>query len=147
MAIDLDYLLPAQLTGYVREVPTPAVYTLNNWLPDRFVPDIEAAFDVMTRTNRAATFRSWDAETPTGKRDVFERRRIGLPPIGQKTVIGEHERLLLERARSGGDNRSRLIEAIYNEADTNVRAVRARMELARGDVLTDGKFTLTGENG
>jgi hypothetical protein len=147
MAIDLDYLSPAQLTGYVRDVPTPATYTLNTWLPDVMIEDIEAAFDNLTRTNRAAKFRAWDAESPVGKRDQFERRRVALPPISQKLLLGEHERLLLERARSGGDNRSRLITAIYDDADTNVRAVRARAELARGDVLTDGKFTLVDENG
>lgn len=147
MSINLDYLLPEVLTGYVRELPTPPLLTLNRWLPDRNIQDIEAAWDVVTKTNRTAMFRSWDAETPIGKRDSFSRNRIELPPIGQKTVIGERERIMLEQVRTGGDPRNRTIEAIYNEADTNTRAVYNRMELARGDVLTDGKFTLSGENG
>jgi hypothetical protein len=145
--INYDYLDPAMLTGYVREVPTPRNWFLNRFLPDRNIGDIEAAWDQLTRTNRAAKFRAYDAESPIGRRDVFERRRVALPPLGQKTVIGEHERLVLERVRSGGDNRNRMIEAIYSEAEINTRATYARMELARGDVLTDGKFTLTGENG
>ncbi len=145
--INYDYLDPAVLTGYIREVPTPANWFLNRFLPDRQLGDIEAAWDQLTRTNRAAKFRAYDAETPIGQRDVFERRRVSLPPLGQKTVIGEHERLMLERVRSGGDNRNRMIEAIYAEAEINTRATFARMELARGDVLTDGKFTLTAENG
>jgi hypothetical protein len=145
--INLDYLDPVQLTGFVRELPGPATYVLNRFLPDRNIQDIEAAWDLVNRTNRAAMFRAWDSETPIGRRDVFERRRIALPPIGQKTVVGEFERLQLERVRSGGDNRNRIVEAIYDDAEINTRAVFARMELARGDVLTDGKFTLTGENG
>jgi hypothetical protein len=145
--INLDYLTPVQLTGFVRELPTPANYTLDQFLPNQNIGDIEAAFDRLTRTNRAATFRAWDAETPIGKRDTFERRKIALPPIGQKMVVGEYESIQLERVRSGGDGRNRLVEAIYDDAETNTNAIYARMELARGDVLTDGKFTLTGENG
>jgi hypothetical protein len=49
--------------------------------------------------------------------------------------------------RTGGQSNQALVDAIYNDAVNLTRAVRARMELARGDVLTDGKFTLTDENG
>jgi hypothetical protein len=147
MAINWDYIDPVQLTGYVREVPGPANYTLNQILPDRFIGDIDVAWDIVNRTNRAAMFRSYDAETPLGQRDSFSRARVSLPPIGQKTVVGEYERLKLEQIRSGGDTRNRLVEAIYDDADINTRAVMARMELARGDVITDWKFTLAGENG
>src|SRR5574343_424275 len=140
MALSFDYVQPAELTGYVREVPAPLELTLNRFLPDRLIHDVEAAWDIVTRTNRAATYRAYDAETPIGKRDQFSRARVALPPLGQKLVVGEEERLQLERVRSGGDSRNRLVEAIYNDADTNVRAVYNRAELARGDVLTDGKI-------
>lgn len=146
MIVD-DYIEPAVLTGFVREVPTPYALTLNQFLPDRQIGDIEAAIDQVTRTNRAAKFRSWDTETPIGQRDTFQRSKVKLPPLGIKLPIGELERLLLERIRTGGDNRNAYVEAIYNDAETATRNVLNRMELARGDVLVDGKFTLTGENG
>ncbi len=146
MIID-DYIEPAVLTGFVREVPTPAGLALNRWLPDRNIGDIEAAIEQVTRTNRAAKFRSWDTETPVGQRDTFQRSKVKLPPLGIKTPIGEFERLVLERVRTGGDNRDAYVEAIYNDAQINAESVLNRMELARGDVLTDGKFTLSGENG
>lgn len=146
MIID-DFLEPATLTGFVREVPGPAQLTLNRFLPDRQINDIEAALDSVTRTNRSAKFRAYDAETPIGRRDVFESKRVKLPPLGQKLPIGEYERLTLERIRTGGDNRAGIVNAIYDDAETNTRAIYNRMELARGDVLQDGKFTLTGENG
>ncbi|MET0701709.1 MAG: major capsid protein [Mycobacterium sp.] len=146
MIID-DFLEPAQLTGFVREVPGPAQLTLNRFLPDRNIGDIEAALDSVTRTNRAAKFRAYDAETPIGRRDQFESKRVKLPPLGQKLPIGEYERLTLERIRTGGDNRAGIVDAIYDDAETNTRAVYNRMEIARGDVLDDGKFTLAGENG
>lgn len=146
MIVD-DYIEPAVLTGFVREVPYPANLVLNQYLPDRNIGDIEAAFDQVTRTNRAAQFRAWDTETPIGQRDTFQRSKVKLPPLGQKTPIGEYERLTLERIRTGGDNRDGYVQAIYDDAELNTRAVLYRMELARGDVLSDGKFTLTGENG
>src|SRR5690606_13949311 len=147
MATILDIVDPAALTAFVREVPQPANQILNRFLPDRTIGDIEAAFDRVTRVNRAAKFRTYDAETPIGQRDTLSRERVMLPPIGQKTVVGEYERLKLEQLRSGGTATSALVDAIYDDAALNTRAVRARMELARGDVLADGKFTLTGENG
>ncbi len=142
-----DYIEPAVLTGFVREVPTPYNLALAQYLPDRQIGDIEAAIDQVQRTNRAAQFRAWDSETPVSKRDSFSRTKVALPPLGMKLPIGEYERLMLERIRTGGDNRNGYVEAIYNDAAQLSREVRNRMELARGDVLVDGKFTLTGENG
>jgi hypothetical protein len=147
MAMNFDYIDPVQLTGYVREVPGPANYTLNQILPDVYLGDIDVAWDIVNRTNRAAMFRSYDAESPVTQRDSFSRARVSLPPISSKTVVGEYERLKLEQIRSGGDTRNRLVEAIYDDADINTRAIKARVELARGDVITDWKFTLNGENG
>lgn len=146
MIVD-DFVLPTVLTGFVREVPAPYQLMLNQILPDRNIGDVEAAIEQVTRTNRAAQFRAWDTETPIGQRDSFQRSKIKLPPLGQKTPIGEQERLMLERVRTGGDNRNGYVEAIYQDAELNTKAVYNRMELARGDVLVDGKFTLTGENG
>lgn len=146
MIID-DYIQPEVLTGFVREVPQPANLALAQFLPDRNIGNVEAAIDQLTRTNRAAEFRSWDTETPVGQRDSFQRSKIKLPPIGQKLPIAEQETLMLERVRTGGDNRNAYVEAIYDDAAILSGNVRRRMELARGDVLVDGKFTLAGENG
>lgn len=146
MIVD-DYIDPSVLTGFVREVPSPYALVLNQYLPDRNIGDVEAAIDQVTRTNRAAQFRAWDTETPISKRDSFQRSRVKLPPLGVKLPIGEHERLMLERIRTGGDNRNGYVQAIYDDAAQLTREVLNRMEVARGDVLVDGKFTLAGENG
>lgn len=147
MAIIDDYVDPIELTGFVREVPQPSALVLNQFLPDKFIGNVEAAIDKLTRTNRAAKFRSWDAESPIGQRDSFQRSKIKLPPISEKLPIAEQEHLMLERVRTGGDNRDAYVDAIYNDAVTLTGNIRRRMELARGDVLTDGIFTLAGENG
>jgi len=140
-----DVIDPVELTGYSRDIPEPPEYGLSPLLPPREIPDIEYDFKTSTRSNRAARYRAWDAETPIGKRDGFSTTRGKLPPLGEKRVIGEYERIQLERAR--GADGSQLVTNIYDDTDANVLAVRARLELARGDVLSDGKFTLDGENG
>jgi len=145
MIID-DFIQPEVLTGFVREVPQPSNLMLAQFLPDRQIGNVEAAIDQVTRTNRAAQFRSWDAEVPVGQRDSFARSKIKLPPLGEKLPVAEQETLMLERVRTGGDNRNGYIEAIYDDATILTGNVRRRMELARGDVLVDGKFTLAGEN-
>ncbi len=145
MTIIYDLVNPATLTGYVRELPLPAEIGLNRYLPDIVLDDIEATIDSLTRTNRAAMYRAFDAETPIGKRDSFTRSKVSLPPLGQKTPIGEYETLALRRLQ--GASSDALTRAIYDDVDLNARAVQIRAELARGDVLTDGKFTLTAENG
>ena len=145
MMID-EFVDPLVLTGYVRELPPDVRLLLNQFLPDENIGDIEAAIDTVQKTNRAAEFRAWDAETPIGPRDQFSRTKVKMPPLGIKRPIGEQERLMLERARTGGDNRSGYIQAIYDDAALGTAEVYRRMELARGDVLDDGKLVLT-ENG
>jgi hypothetical protein len=146
MTIIDDFVDPIELTGYVREVPQPSNLMLAMFLPDKNIGNVEAAIDQVTRTNRAAMFRSWDAETPIGQRDSFQRSKIKLPPLGEKLPVAEQETLMLERVRTGGDNRNGYVQAIYDDAATLAGNVRRRMEVARGDVLVDGKFTLAGEN-
>src|SRR5690606_5524515 len=65
--------------------------------------------------------------------------------IGQKLLLSEYERLQL--ARMQGARTDSLTGQIYDDEEINTRAIRLRMELARGDVLQDGKLTLTDENG
>ncbi|MER5608348.1 major capsid protein [Micromonospora tulbaghiae] len=142
-----EYITPAQLTSYAREVPMPAELILERFLPNRQINHIEAAIDEVTRTNRTAKFRSWDTPEHIGRRDQFESRKIKLPPLGQILPVGEYEQLQLALARTGGNDRAAMIEAIYDDTDNNVRSIYNRIELARGDVLQDGAFTLVNEEG
>jgi hypothetical protein len=148
MAILFDAAVtPDALTAFVRQVPTPFDQVLNQILPDRLIDDTRVRFDTLLRTNRAAKFRAWDARIPMAKRDAPSLATVDLPPLSIRSMIGEQERLQLESMRLNGTNMQPMIDAIYNDADNLVRSIRARMELARGDVLTDGKLTLTAENG
>jgi hypothetical protein len=147
MPFNFDFIDPVQLTGFVREVPQPSTMSLNQFLPDTYIGDFDVAWDILNRTNRAAMFRAFDAEAPITSRDNFERKRVSMPPISVKNVVGELERLRLEQVRSGGNNQSRMVDAIYDDAANNTLEILRRYEIARGDVLTDWKFTIAGENG
>lgn len=142
-----EYITPVQLTGYARELPSPANLILERFLPNRQINHIEAAIEEVTRTNRTAKFRSWDTPEHVGRRDSAESRKIKLPPLGQKLPVGEYEQLQLALARTGGNDRAAMIDAIYDDTDNNVRSIYNRVELARGDVLMDGAFTLVNEEG
>lgn len=147
MTLLYDLVDPAFLTGVARETPVPSNFILNRFLPDVEHRAIELAIDRVTRVNRVAKFRAFDAETPIGKRPSFTRDKVKLPPIGQKLVVGEFDTIMLQLLETGGNNVEPIRRAIYDDTAENVRTIRNRMELARGDVLVDGKFTLAGENG
>lgn len=146
MYID-DYIPPVELTWYAREVPSPANLLLERFLPNVQINHIEAEIGEIVRTNRAARFRSWDTPVGIGRRDSLETRRMRIPPLGQKLPVGEYEQLQLALARTGGNDRAAMIEEIYKDTDNNVRSIHNRLEVARGDVLMDGKFTLVNEDG
>lgn len=148
MAIVFDGpVTPDALTTFVRQVPTPADQVLNQLLPDRTFTKNSIDFAELTRTNRTARFRAYDGRLHVSERDTSVLKSVKLPPLSSSISVGELERLQLEFARTGGTDMSAIATAIYDDAENLTREIRARMEQARGDVLTDGKFTLTGEGG
>lgn len=148
MAIVFDGpVTPDALTTFVREVPTPADQVLNQLLPDRYFDDNKIEFAELTRTNRTARFRAFDGRLHVSERDTSATKAVNLPPLSTSISTGELERLQLQFARTGGTNTAAIVNAIYDDATNLTREILARMEQARGDVLTDGKFTLVGEGG
>jgi hypothetical protein len=148
MAIIFDGpVTPDTLTAFVREVPTPANYVLDQLLPNVYFDKNTIDVSELTKTNRAAKFRAFDGRIHRSERDSLEVRTVKLPPVSSMNGLGELERLNLEAARQNGGSNAAVINQIYADATNLTGEVLSRMELARGDVLTDGKFTLTGENG
>jgi hypothetical protein len=148
MAIVFDGpVTPDALVQFVRNVPTPQEFSLAQILPDRYLTRNTVDLGSLTRTNRTARFRAYDARLHVSERDVVSTSTVKLPPLSTSYNMGELERLQLEFARTGGSNNAALINAVYDDATNGTREVQARMEQARGDVLTDGKFTLTNEGG
>lgn len=148
MAIVFDGpVLPDDLTVFVREVPLPDQIQLDQILPLRLVPYNRVDVGQLTKTGRTARFRAYDARPHVTKRDVATLQTVHLPPLSDSISMGELERLQLEFARTGGTNQDAFVEAIYDDATNLTLNAQRRMEQARGDVLSDGKFTLTGEGG
>ena len=148
MAIFFDAeVTPDALTAFVRELPTPDDLAFFNTIGTRFVEDHEVDFSELIHTNRVASFRTWDGNFPTLGRDSASSSKVPLIPLGvQASALGEYERLQLQFAKTGGTNKAALANAIYNDAETLTNSIYNRLELAWGDVFTDGILTVR-ENG
>lgn len=139
---------PANLTTFARELPDNLGNSLQLVLPDREINSIQTESMKVTRRSTTAKYRTWNTEVPIGKRSVLvERTQVQLLPLGQMLVVTEWEQIMQFMAQGGNLPTDRLVQAIYEDVAENVNAVRNRVELARGDFLDDGKFTLTDENG
>lgn len=137
---------PDDLTVYTRLVPLPNTFTLSQLFPVETTPNNTFDFAEITRTNRTARYRSFDGRVHVSSRDVGKEGRVKLLPLSSSLEQGEFERLQIDFARFGGNNVQLLTTAIYNDAAQLVQEMHARIEQAWGDVLTDGKLTIS-ENG
>lgn len=144
MLLNADYILPVELTGYVRAALADMQinqFTLSRWLPNREIDDLMYRF---TRGGEglieAAEFRGYDVEAGIGSRPGITRISGELPPISRKIRLGEYDRLRQRRL----DQQIRNV--IMDDALRMSRAIAARIELARGEALYSGKIQLS-ENG
>lgn len=145
MLINTDYVTPAELSGYVRAALADMQanrFTLSRFLPNRTIDDLQYRFDRGGAEGlaEAATFRSYDTESPVGSRPGVTRVTGELPPVSRKIRLGEYDRLRQRRLDS------RVRGTILTDAERMTRAVAARIELARGEALYKGKIELS-ENG
>src|SRR5262245_44638536 len=129
MLLNTDYILPAQLTGYVRaglaDQPVNR-FALAQWLPNRPIDDLEYRYDKGGEgLIEAAKIRSYDGESGIGKRPGVTRVTGELPPISRKIRLGEYDRL---RQRQEPDATIR--NRIMDDGMRMARAVAARVELA-----------------
>ena len=147
----LANIAPADIIAYARQVPQPANFLLTQTaggiVPARNRQSVKYRIKRTTSfASGAAKFRAYDTETPLGRREVAHSFTEGmLPPLGQKLVVGELETILL--ALEHGSDDQALLDEIYDDTEHLVQAIWARLELAAGDLLTDGVFTLADENG
>lgn len=143
-----DLVDPAELTEYVRafnDETLRARFVLDQVLPNRLLDDLEARVRAGGLTDvDVAEFRAWDTQPPMTGRPGITRKRFELPPVSRQIPLLEEESLRLRALQRGSNNP--IIDAIFDDAERMVRSVQGRIELARGDVLTDGVLTLN-ENG
>lgn len=135
------------IIAFARAVQTPADYALTqSIMPERQINGVKYRTRRTSRRVNAAKYRAYDAQTPIASREVKRIETEGmLPPLGQKYLVGELETILLAARR--GQDASELVQSLYEDTAAHTLSIRSRLELAVGDLLTDGKFTLSGENG
>jgi hypothetical protein len=133
---------PDDITTFVREVPVSDGFVLDELLPNRYFEDFEVDFEELVKTNRVARFRTYDGRLHVSQRDAMSSKKVKLPPLSTSLNMGEYERLLIEFARTGGTREDAKQRAIYNDAENLTGEILNRMELARGDALTDFKFSM-----
>lgn len=145
MQLQTEYILPVDLTGYVRA--SLADYTANTFALAGYLPNVPID-DLDYRLTRggtglieAAGFRAYDAESPIGKRKGFARISGELPPISRKLRSGEYDRL---RQRHVADQT--ILGSLLDDADNLVRQIAAGFEVARGIALVTGVTTITVED-
>lgn len=164
-----DVIDTPRLIGYVREQRFDNLL-LDTVLPPLTVADIEYELTNLTNTSvQVARYRSWDTAPPLGKRPGFAVVAGEIPPLGLSLRLGERQMVQLEAMRaglrtevpatsgpggsvftpypelagSGRPNVSDPVEVIFNDGLQVVRAVQNRLEIARGDLLTDGTVTIS----
>ncbi|MEV6678609.1 major capsid protein [Streptomyces erythrochromogenes] len=137
----------ADLTVYARSIPNPQDFLLTQTVfAETQVQDVKWRIRNTKRRVNTASYRAYDASVPIARRQAEQTTTEGtLPALGQKLLVGEMEQLLLDATR--GADEDRLVELLYDDVERHVEAIRSRLELAAGDVLVDGRFTLAGENG
>lgn len=139
-----DLIEPALLTQYVRDFDNEVLKNqmyLETFLPNVSNPELE--YRVTKNSFRdvdVAEYRPFDTQPKFTGRQGFERIRGELVPVSRQIALTEEDTLRLNALNSG--NNDPLIAAIYDDAERMIRSVQMRVELARGQVLTTGKFTL-----
>ncbi len=147
MPLFLNGPLPLEDTiTFVQQIPLPSNLALTQMMPSKPYQTDEIDFATITKTNRAAKFRTWDGSYWVAPRDSGGERRVRMLPLGGTLSVSEYERRQMEYARYGGTIQSILVDAIYNDLATLTQYTQNRMELAWGDVLTDGVLSIN-ENG
>jgi hypothetical protein len=144
-----DLVDPGLLTQYTRAFDNEVLrneMVLEQWLPNQLNDELEwrAVKDTFKDVD-VAEYRAWDTQPTMTGRQGFARLRGELAPVSRQIPLGEEEMLRLRALRESGADTA-LINQIYNDAEAMTRSVAMRIEMARAQVLTTGKFTLA-ENG
>lgn len=145
MAVFFDApVSPEALTAFAREVPVDPT-ALATKFPVETVGDNQAEISSLTRRNGLAKYRSFDGRLHVADRGAAVTGKIKLPALSDSLNMGEYERLQMEFSRTGGTRTEALEQAIYNDAQTLVRNIHNRLDMAVGEVLATGQLNLTDE--
>lgn len=141
-----EALPPADATAFARALAARETDPLTGVLPNRNIDGFRTRSTRVSRTTTAAKFRSFDAETPIGKRPVAAQvSQLELAPLGQKLPLRETEILAKALGEEGADL-SQVIAALYDDTENNVASILNRALQLRGEFLFSGAISIE-ENG
>lgn len=147
MGLFLDGPVPLDATAtFTQNIPTPSNLAFSNLFPRRDFDTDTVDFATIMKTNRAAKFRNWDGSVWVSTRDTGSEKRVKMLPLSAQLSMGEYERRQIEFANVGGTNTGKIVNAVYNDLENLTTQILNRIELAWGDVLTDGVVNIV-ENG
>lgn len=141
--LDTEFIEPTQLTGIIREALRDLQvnrFRLSRWLPNVEVDDI--TFEFLRGGGglaEAASYRAWDAESKIGRREGIAKVMGELPPISEKIVLNEYDRLRIRKL----DNGNAALPFIARDAQRLATNIAARFELVRGQALVNATAPVT----
>lgn len=145
-----DLVDPAELIQYVRQFDNEVLRnenqdSLEDILPNTPTDDLEFRVRKSARNLvDAAEYRAWDTPARMTGRPGVRYIRGSLGPVSRQIPLSEEEFLRVRALLR--DNDDPIIDQIYEDSENMIRAVQDRVELARGDIINDGKLTIA-ENG
>ncbi|MEV0357111.1 major capsid protein [Nocardia sp. NPDC050697] len=149
MSLFLDQTAPigaADVLSFTQDQPIPSNNLLTQMFPRRDFDTDYVDFSTLKTTNRVLKFRNWDGAFAPVSRDSYDAKRTKMLPLGGFLEEGEWERRQIEHAATAGTNIARIQAAVYNDLENLTKYAFNRIELAWGDVLSDGILTIN-ENG
>lgn len=132
--------------SFTQEQPIPSNNALTQMFPRETFDTDEVDFSTLQKTNRIVRFRNWDGAFAPVPRDTGSEKRVKMLPLGGFLEVGEYERRQIQFAATGGTLTQRVSDAIYNDLENLAAYAYNRIELAWGDVLTDGILTISENN-
>ncbi|OZF23962.1 major capsid protein E [Rhodococcus sp. 14-2496-1d] len=141
LVLNSDYISPAELSGYVREAlkdrPINDLALIDDLLPDTLIDDVDFRANItQLGLRRAAKFRTFDTEAPQSARKGVARISGELPPISEKRMLGEYDRLRLRKADSA------ILDIILNDAVELAEALKTRMIMAKAQAVVTSAVSL-----
>ena len=140
----LELIEADELTGFARAALRDYEenqFSLSQFFPARETQDTMVTFGTGGGCRTALKYRiGHDAEAPVGQRETVSKKSLEIPPISEKLWLTEYERYRLM------NNSEQAVADVYNDAETLMRGIAARMEVARGRALQDGSLNFA-ENG
>ena len=140
----LELFTQKEVLNYLKDRKYPAM------MGEELYPEVKKQsleFDMLTNSSKTpviASVHGFDTESEIGQREA-QKKAIELALIKRKMQLKEKEIIAIESPRNEAEKQY-LMQDVYNDIDTLVESIRARVELMRMELTATGKITLN-ENG